>query len=140
MTMNPSDLKFDQLQTELLARIPELKEPVDDTFGTDYDLTKETPGGYPIFEDVVLDFLLKNLNSSQNANLLTRLFAFFERMATSSDGNVVDLLRIAILESLVYRPELYQLSRQYMGRRTAEFAELEQQAQNAQKGGGPSLN
>ena len=74
--MNPSDLKFDQLQTELLARIPELKNPVDDAFGTDYDLTKETPGGYPIFEDVVLDFLLKNLNSSQNANLLTQLFDF----------------------------------------------------------------
>jgi hypothetical protein len=61
-------------------------------------------------------------------------------MAISNDGNVSDLLRIAILESLVYRPEEYHLSRQYMGRKTTEFAELEKNAQNAQKADGPSLS
>ncbi len=138
--MNSIDLKYDQLHAELLAAIPELREPVEGTFGCDYDLTKETPGGYPVFEDVVQEFLLKNLNSCQNETLLRRLFDFFERMAISSDGNVSDLLRIAILESLVYHPEHYQRSRQYMGRKTTEFAELEEHAQNAQKEGGPSLS
>ena len=126
--MSASELQYDQLQGALLTQVPELLEPFEHAFGNDYDLKIESPGAYPIFEDVVLDFLLKNLDSYQNGDLLTRLFDFFEKMATSSDGNVTDLLRIAILESLVYRPEYYQRSKQYLGKKTAEFAELEGRA------------
>jgi len=123
--MSASELQYDQLQGALLAQIPELLEPIERTFGKDYDLKMESPGAYPIFEDVVLDFLLKNLDSYQNGDLIIRLFDFFEKMANSSDGNVTDLLRVAILESLVYRPEYYQRAKQYLGKKTAEFAELE---------------
>jgi hypothetical protein len=123
--MSANELQYDQLQKALLTQIPELLEPIEHAFGNDYDLKTESPGAYPIFEDVVLEFLLKNLDSCQNVNLLKRLFDFFEKMAASSDGNVTDLLRIAILESLVYRPEYYQRAKQYLGKKTAEFAELE---------------
>lgn len=138
--MNKRDLKYDQLQAELLTCIPELKESVDSTFGSDYDLSMESPGAYPIFEDVVLEFLLKNLNSSQNEALLTRLFDFFEQMATSNDGNVSDLLRIAILESLILHSGEYQRSRHYMGRKTMEFADVEANSQSPQKSSDTSLN
>jgi hypothetical protein len=140
MTMNKRDLKFDQLQAELLVCIPELKEHVDSSFGADYDLSNETPGAYPIFEDVVSEFLSENLNSIQNEVLLTRLFDFFEEMATSTDGNVSDLLRIAILESPVSDPEDYKLSRHYMGRKTMEFADLEASAQSSQNSPNTSLH
>ena len=131
--MNADDLRFDQVQAELLASIPELREPIESVFGTDYDLTKETPGEYPIFEDVVKEFLFQNLISSKNPDLLRLLFDFFERMASSNDKNVRDLLGIAILESLVYSHEHYQLSRRYLGINTAEFAELEEQAQASRR-------
>ena len=109
-----------------LQRIPELRDRIQGAFGSDYDLEKETPGAYPIFEDLVFDFVLENLDSGQDRALLKRLFDLFEEMANSEDGNVTDLLRIGILESLVYRHEQYRRARQYMGEKTKEFADLEE--------------
>ncbi len=62
------------------------------------------------------------LESGQDETLLTRLFLFFEDMANSPDSNVSDLMRIAILENLVYRRENLRQAWKYMGPKTREFA------------------
>src|SRR5271170_244388 len=128
--MSTSGFTYDQVQNELSSRFPEISNRIKSTFAPDYDLEAETPGGYPIFEDVVQPFLLELIESGHNEALLTRLFDFFEEMAASEDRDVTDLLRIAILETLVYRRECYQRARQYMGRKTKEFAEFEERAQS----------
>jgi hypothetical protein len=131
--MGANKFNYDQLYTELLSRVPDLRISIERTFGADYDLDKETPGAYPIFEDVVLTVLLENLDSGQDKAFLKRLFDFFEEMAISGDGNVTDLLRIGILEPLVDRPEQYHRAASYMGKKTMEFADLEKRTQSAQK-------
>lgn len=118
-------MTYDQIEKELLSSLPELREPIKDAFAPDYDLETERPGGYLIFEDVVFGFVLDVLSKGQNQNVLTRLFNFFEDMALSEDPNVTDLLRIAILESLVGNQENYKRAWPYMGLKTKEFAALE---------------
>ena len=54
--------------------------------------------------------------------MLTRLFLFFEDMATASDQNVRDLLAIAILENLVYRKESLRRAWKHMGPKSKELA------------------
>lgn len=135
--MNKIGLVFGNHDLDLLSSIPELRAPIENAFGGDYDLEKETPGEYPIFEDVVQKFLLNALNSNQaDALLLERLFNFFEKMATSGDRGVTDLLGIAILEPLVYRPALYQKARRYMGGKTMEFSEIEERRRREQTADG----
>ena len=79
-------MTYDQIEKELLSSLPELREPIKDAFAPDYDLETERPGGYLIFED----------------------------MALSEDPNVTDLLRIAILESLVGNQENYKRAWPYI--------------------------
>jgi hypothetical protein len=123
--MNISPLRFEETYRELVTSVPEIIGPIEAKFGSDYDLSVENPGEYPIFEEVVQGFLLDNLERSQDPAILTRLFDFFERMATSGDKPVIDLLRIAILESLVFRSDDYARAIPYMGPETTKFARME---------------
>jgi hypothetical protein len=126
-----SDISYDQLYQTLIASVPELRRDVESEFGVDYDLEHEIPGAYPIFEDVVQEFLWDKLDGSGNSEVLRRLFALFEKLATSRDLRVKDLLRIAILEPLVYCSDSLERARPYMGSMTAEFVSREEQRQQA---------
>jgi hypothetical protein len=136
--MSEEALTFDGVRGALLSAFPELLERIWNTFGSCCDLEEgtleETPEAYPIFEDVVQKLVFELLESGQEESLLIRLFAFFENMANSSDPNVSrDLLGIAILEPLVYRPEILQLAWKYMGPKMRELAILEADSQGRQK-------
>ncbi len=84
--MRADRLKFDDVCTDLFSDVPELRSLVESAFGGDYDLEKESPGEYPIFEDVVKKFLFDALSSPQDERILRRLFNFFEKMAVSKTG------------------------------------------------------
>ena len=129
--MSSDEFQYDQLHAKLVSDIPELRERIDDAFGSDYDLSKESPGCYPIFEDVVRMYLFDSLDRDENSSRLVHLFDFFETMAASTDGNVTDLLRIAILEPLVYDRDRYQRARPYMGSKTSVLADIEEDLKNA---------
>ena len=73
-----------------------------------------------------------SLKTVRDKDLLTRLFCFFEGMANSRDPDVKDLLRIAILETLVYRRESLRRAWKYMGTKTKEFAVWEAEHQGRQ--------
>jgi hypothetical protein len=87
--MSEKDLAYGSIRDALLSAFPELLERIWSAFGSYYDLEKgtreETPGAYPIFEDVVQELVLELLDSGQDEGLVTRLFLFFEDMATASD-------------------------------------------------------
>ena len=95
---------------------------------------EETPGAYPIFEDVVKKLTFELLKSGQDEALLARLFLFFKDMAKSPDPNVSrDLLGIAILEPLVYERQSLRQAWKYMGPKMRELAILEADSQGSQK-------
>ena len=135
--VNKQELGFDGIRDALFSAFPELLERVWSKFGSYYDLEKgiqdETPEAYPIFEDVVKKLVFELLEDGQSKDLLTRLFCFFEDMANSRDPDVKDLLRIAILETLVYRRESLRRAWKYMGTKTKEFAVWEAEHQGRQE-------
>jgi hypothetical protein len=136
--MSEKNLTFDRVRAALLSSFPELLERIWTTFGSYYDLEKgtpeETPGAYPIFEDVVEKLVFELLESGQDESLLARLFLFFEDMANSPDPNVCrDLLGIAILEPLVYRKASLRVAWRFMGPKTKELAVLEADQQGRQE-------
>lgn len=124
--MSEEELTYDRVHGALLSAFPELLERIWSTFSSSYDLEKgtpeETPGNYLIFEDVVQKLVFELLESGENEALLARLFLFFESMANSPDPSVSNLMRIAILENLVYGKEGLRQAWKYMGPKTKEFA------------------
>jgi hypothetical protein len=67
------------LKKILLVRFPELRPSLEKTFGSYYDLKVETPEAYPVFEDVLKEFLFDLLDLGGDEPLLPRIFAFLER-------------------------------------------------------------
>lgn len=115
-------LVFRDIEKILLVRFPELRPPLEKVFGSYYDLKVETPDAYPVFEDVLKEFLFDLLDLGGDDPLLPRIFAFLEEMARSPDRNVTDLLGIAILEPLVSRRDRVRRAWKYMGDKTRELA------------------
>ena len=104
--MNRRYVSYGNVNEALLSTVPELHELIHRAFGSYYDLEAKTPdespGSYLIFEGVVQKLVFDLLETNQDERLLSRLFGFFEEMATSTDPNVSrDLLGIAILEPLL---------------------------------------
>ncbi len=120
-------LTMDNVREVFLSELPEVRKWAESTFGPDYDLDEEASESYLLFEDVVKKLLFKLLEDGTAENLLTSLFRFFERMAISSDGDVVDLLGIAILEPLVFRQESVREAWKHIGPKTRELIIAEAQ-------------
>ena len=106
----------------LLQRFPELRGRVEASFGSYYNLEKELPGPYAVFEDVLRDMVIECLDANDGAAFLSGIFGFLEEMANSSNPGITDLLRIAILESLVASRELLTRAWGYMGKKMRELA------------------
>ncbi len=116
-------LTYPGIEKLLIARFPELNEPMARTFGSYYDLRTETPQAYPLFEDVLQPFLMDLLASPDPTTpVASRIFAFLEQMASSSDLEVVNLLWIAILESLVFDGVAIRKAWAMMGDRTRSLS------------------
>lgn len=115
-------LIYKHIRDDLLAKIPELRESIEENFRSYYDLNTEMPGAYPIFEDVIEPMVLKLTETPGNDQLLKRVFAFVEEMACSQDKEVVNLLWIALLKPFVYDREHIKSLWKYMGERTKQLA------------------
>jgi hypothetical protein len=127
------ELTKENIRGELFAAFPELLEQTWAEFGSYYQLEKgteqETPGMYPIFEDVVQRVMFELLESDRDATFLVRLFHFFEDMANSSDLDISrGLLGIAILENLVYKTESLSRAWKYMGPKMTALAMAEKES------------
>lgn len=117
-----SALAYRNIEKLLLERFPEMSGLPEKTFGSYYNLKTETPEAYPVFEDVLQEFLLDLLDLGGADPLLPRIFAFLEEMARSPDKEVINLLWIAILEPLVSQRDRVRGAWKYMGGRTKELA------------------
>jgi hypothetical protein len=124
MSSIDENLLYSDLYKALTAAVPELLPLIDAKLGEDYDLANEAPG-YLVIEDIFKHFLREHLTHEASGDLVRRLFGFMERMATSNDRAVVDLLRIGLLENIAYDSVLYRLAQVHMGPRTAEYVEFD---------------
>jgi hypothetical protein len=115
-------LVYQDIEKLLLVKFPELSGLLERTFGSYYDLKAETPEAYPVFEDVLKEFLFDLLDLGGDDPLLPRIFSFLEEMADSHDKEVINLLWIAILEPLVSRRDRVKRAWKYMGAKTKDLA------------------
>jgi hypothetical protein len=92
-----TDLQYnaDDFAQKLLQALPELREPYLDK---KMEWDGETPALYIVVEDILSPFLKERLFQKGQEDVLTRGFAFLDRMARSSDSDIQDLLRIGIGE------------------------------------------
>jgi hypothetical protein len=86
------ELIYAGIEIVLVTEFPELRNRMQSAFGSYYDLTSEFPEAYPVFEDVFWDFVVESLSKDDSEQLLERAFLFCERMASSRDVEVVNLL------------------------------------------------
>ncbi len=114
-------LSIDNVHKVALDRFPEMYPAVERLYGSYYDLANEIPDAYPIFEDVFRDLLFDLLDLGGDDPLLPRIFSFVEEIAVSSDEDLLDLLRIAILTRMVIKPELLRAAWPRMGPKTREL-------------------
>lgn len=114
-------LVYKDIEKILLARFPELQELLGKKLWY-YNLKTESPEAYPVFEDVLKEFLFDLLGFGGDDPLLPRIFSFLEEMANSTDRNVTDLLGIAILEPLASQRNELRRAWKYMGKKTKELA------------------
>jgi hypothetical protein len=106
----------------LLTEFPELRDRMEGTFGSYYDLKSELPGAYPVFEDVFWDFVVERLAKDDSEHFVERAFSFCERMASSPDIEVVNLLWIAVVEPPVSNANEVQRAWKYIGPKTRTLA------------------
>src|SRR6266700_3771496 len=134
MDTNDSGLTLNGINRAVFAAFPEIEERTRNVFGSYYDLQngtpEETPGAYLIFEDVVMKLVVDLLLIAEDEKLISRLFAFFEEMAKSTDPDVSrDLLGIAILEPLVYEKDRLRAAWRFIGPKMRELTIVEAHTQ-----------
>ena len=113
-------IAYEGLHQTFLEAFPEFTEPHKLEF--DYwDDWKEPPGIYLVLGVVVFPRLVKLLDIGTNVHLVRRLFEFFERMATSDDRNVVDVLGLEVIQKLVHDPDRLRKAWPHMGVRTRDL-------------------
>ena len=133
--MAKQELTMSNIRGELLSAFPELLDRMWTEFSSYYNLEHgtehETPGMYPIFEDVVQNAMFELLESDRDQPLLRRLFVFFEDMANSADVKISrDLLGIAIIEPLVYKRDSLRRAWRYFGPKTNELVMAEKRSRD----------
>lgn len=112
--------KFNLIE-EMLRAMPDVRldyEKIIHRFGN------EEPGGHNVFGDVVDPYVLSLLSSDiDQSKSLERVFAFFERMATSDDDYVINVLAITDLERLGDDPIILGIARKYMRENTRRISD-----------------
>lgn len=138
------DIKYSNVNVQLQAAIPELNDQFEKEAWVIND--PEGPRQYLVIE-LILNPLLRELlerdserpplrrtaellrqtvprsdREESDRNLLARIFEFFERMATSSDPEVPNLLAVGVFEQLVNQPKQVRVAWSYMGSETKKLA------------------
>jgi len=90
------NLTYDSLEQAMKDAVPEVQDKYPELLRWHTD----PPGLYTLFAQVLKPVLLPALSSSNDADLLRRIFDFFEAMADSTDVQVRNLLQVEILEQL----------------------------------------
>ncbi len=107
-----ADLAHEDANAELRESLPELKEAV--ALAYEY-AAPEAPGPHTLYDETLNPYVNKLLDASlETDDALERVFAFIERLSSSTDKNTQDVVIATILPNLIGEPRLV-LARRYMG-------------------------
>ena len=107
-------LSYYEANDRLLEAVPELS----DLYRTERERWgAETPPPHVVFEDL-LDPLIRKALAAGDSRILERVFDFLERLSSSNDPQLHDLVAVAVCERLSEDPVEVARLRRYMGRRT----------------------
>jgi len=110
------DLVYNAVIPTLFRLVPEAKDAYD---------AWEMPGDplpYIVFSFLEESLLTPAVDSDDAPELLKRIFTFLERMALSSDAEVVNLLWVGLFEAWAARPSMFGKAVERMGPATKELA------------------
>jgi len=107
-------LSYTHANERLVEAIPELG----DLYRTERDWWgADAPPPHVVFEDLLDPFVRKAL-ANGDVNTLRRVFDFIERLSSSGDRRLHDLVAVAVCERLSEDPGQVAELRRYMGPRT----------------------
>ncbi|MBZ5702484.1 MAG: hypothetical protein LAN84_11635 [Acidobacteriia bacterium] len=114
-------LSYSDLEKRILEGFLQLAALHQQEFSDWVDWDKERPGNYLVFATVVVPYLRARLDEPEDERTLTKLFAFFEEMATSGDPEVVNLLKSEVVQTLVRDPERLAKAQKHMRQQVREL-------------------
>jgi hypothetical protein len=109
------DLTYDNIIDKFLEAFPELKETAADTMEKWHSEPDGEPLRYVFTAYVINRILFRELATMKNTVFLKRIFQFFERMASSTDDEVRDLLAYGTLEHFGDDETVLKNARSLMG-------------------------
>jgi hypothetical protein len=119
-----SDVAYEQANAVLAECLPELAEAVRLELR---DGRPVRPGPHTLYDEVLNPYVNKLLDARiETDEALKRVFAFIERLSSSTDKNVRDVVIATILPNLIGEPRL-DVARRYMGPATRRLLRTAQQ-------------
>jgi hypothetical protein len=109
------ELTYDNFIDKFLEAFPELKETAADTSEKWHSEPDNEPLRYVFMAYVINRVLFSELATMKNTVFLKRIFHFFERMASSTDDEVKDLLAYGTLEHFGDDETILKNARSLMG-------------------------
>jgi hypothetical protein len=107
-----ADIAFEDINAALRESVPELKDAVAGTY--EY-AAPEDPGPHTLYDEALNPRINRLLDAgTESDEALERVFAFIERLSSSTDKNVRDVVLATVLPNLIGEPRLV-LARRYMG-------------------------
>lgn len=103
----------------LRASVPELGDLLDDQL----EVWGEDIGLHVIFGVVVNPYLISNLERDEESASVKRVFEFLERMASSGDDELANVVATGVCERLGDDPVILARARGLMGPRTRDLCD-----------------
>ena len=119
--MTKGQFAYAEFGRALTDAVPELRARLEKKFERQTK-TGGSPQPYAVAVLALKPFLRELLDQQTDTGSLQKIFAFLEEMARSSDVQVVNLLQVAIFESLVREPDRLAAAWGYMGEETNSVA------------------
>jgi hypothetical protein len=113
-------MRYETLIKELTNSFPEMKELINEELEREASFNEPLP--HVFFGYVFNPFILEELASMRNKELLKRMFKFLELMAISKDKDVKGVLTATILERLGDDKNILERARKLMGKETSKLS------------------
>jgi hypothetical protein len=119
----PQSARYEDLTGLLAANVPELREEIEAVCEW---WAPETPGQHIIYEDILVQYLIKLIEAGTADGRLQELFVFVEELAKNPDVHVQEVVAYTVLEGLLGE-DLLDYVRPFMGPATLVMSdEVEQ--------------
>lgn len=111
-------INYNTAYKELIKEIPEIKPFCEKELERWHGEESEK---YSIFKDVLNLYLINLLEINENKELISKIFNFLEKMATSHDYILKNVLELTVLDELEKDRTILTKSKKYMGKYTKQM-------------------